>query len=509
MDQKTGLSSSIVEMENITKEFPGVRALAGVSFRLHSGGELRGLVGKNGAGKSTLMNVLTGVFPPDSGEIRIHGRSFARLTTTISRQLGIACVHQHSQLVPTLSIAENVFCGSLPTTRLGLVDWSAVYSQTAQRLGSMGLEIDVRRKVEGLSVAERQIIEIAKALFADARIVILDEATAPLPKNDVEMLFGFVRRQREQGTAFVYISHYLEEIFELCETVTVMKDGRNIGDHVVSDLSPAELIRQISGAEVERFHHEARVHTGGVLLEVRNLDRPGYYAGLSLALQRGEIVGLTGLEGCGKDSLARGLFGMEPLGTGEVVLEGRRYQARSPREALNQGVAYLPRDRHGHGIIGLRSVRENVTLPILSRLASRLGLISRRREHALVRDLIQKLNIVTPSMLQAVQFLSGGNQQKVVFAKLVSVDPRVLFLDEPTQGVDVQAKTEILRIIDQLAREKHVAVVVISEEIRELLDICDRILVMFKGRIVRDFPTHDPQTTVESILHAVEGASQQ
>ena len=486
-----------------------MRALAGVDFRLRSGGELRGLVGKNGAGKSTLMNVLTGVFPPDAGEILVQGKSFARLTTTISRQLGIACVHQHSQLVPSLSIAENVFCGSLPVTRLGLVDWGAVRSQTAERLGSMGLDIDVRRKVEGLSVAERQIIEIAKALFAAARIIILDEATAPLPKNEVEMLFGFVRRQRERGAAFVYISHYLEEIFELCETVTVMKDGKNIGDYVVSDLSLAELIRLISGAEVERFRHEARTHEGEVLLEIRDLDRPGFYEGLSLSLKRGEIVGLTGLEGCGKDSLARGLFGMEPLGTGEVMLEDRRYQARSPRDALNQGVAYLPRDRHGHGIVGLRSVRENVTLPILSRLTNLLGLLSRRREQALVRDLIQKLNIVTPSMLQAVQFLSGGNQQKVVFAKLASVDPKVLLLDEPTQGVDVQAKTEILKIIDQLSQEKSVAVVVISEEIRELLDICDRILVMFKGRIIGEFPANDPRTTVESILHAVEGTAKQ
>ncbi len=506
MDQTTGPAPSIVEMENITKDFPGVRALAGVTFRLRQGGELRGLVGKNGAGKSTLMNVLTGVFPPDTGVIRIQGRSFPRLTTTISRQLGIACVHQHSQLVPSLCIAENVFCGSLPTTRLGLVDWGTVYEQTEQRLGSMGLDIDVRRKVEGLSVAERQIIEIAKALFAKARIIILDEATAPLPKNEVEMLFGFVRRQRERGAAFVYISHYLEEIFDLCETVTVMKDGRNIGDYLVPDLSPAELIRLISGVEVERFRHAPRAHAGGALMEIRNLERPGFYAGLSLALQPGEIVGLTGLEGCGKDSLARGLFGLEPVGTGEVTLEGRPYRARSPREALRQGVAYLPRDRHGHGIVGLRSVRENVTLPILSRLRNGLGLIARRKEDALVRDLIQKLNIVTPSMLQAVQFLSGGNQQKVVFAKLASVDPRVLFLDEPTQGVDVQAKTEILRIIDRLSEEKKVAVVVISEEIRELLDICDRILVMFKGRICREFLARDPQTTVEAILHAVEGA---
>lgn len=505
MDQATSSSPFMVEMKNITKDFPGVRALSGVSFTLRAGGELHGLVGKNGAGKSTLMNVLTGVFPPDSGEIVIQGKSYPRLTTTISRQLGVACVHQHSQLVPSLSIAENVFCGSLPTTRLGLVDWNTIYAETGERLKNLGLDIDVRRKVEGLSIAERQIIEITKALFADARIIILDEATAPLPKSEVEMLFGFVRRQRERGAAFVYISHYLEEIFELCETVTVMKDGRNIGDHDVASLSQPELIRLISGAEVERFRHTDRIAFGEALLEVRDLDRPGMYSQLSLTITRGEIVGLTGLEGCGKDSFARGLFGLEPLGNGVILLGGRPYRARNPREALNQGVAYLPRDRHGFGIVGLRSVRENITLPILSRLMGLLGLVARRRENELVMKLIEKLNITTPSMLQAVQFLSGGNQQKVVFAKLASVDPKVLLLDEPTQGVDVQAKVEILKIIDQLSREKKVAVVVISEEIRELLDICDRIVVMFKGRIVKEFLTNDSKTTSEAILHAVEG----
>jgi len=496
----------LVEMKGITKDFPGVRALSNVDFGLRSGGELRGLVGKNGAGKSTLMNVLTGVYPPDAGEIVIQGKSYARITTTQSRHLGIACVHQHSQLVPPLSIAENVFCGSLPLTRLGLVDWEHVYRETDERLGRLGLQIDVRRKVEGLSVAERQIIEIAKALFADARIIILDEATAPLPKHDVDMLFSFVRRQREGGVAFVYISHYLEEIFEICDNVTVMRDGRNIGDRRVADLTQAELIRLISGVEVERFRRAARQTDSPPVLTIRDLSRPGVYEHLRLDLGKGEIVGLTGLEGCGKDALARGLFGMEEMGEGEVSLFGTPYRAANPREALNRGVAYLPRDRLGFGIIGPRSVKENITLPILSRLLNGIGLLGRKKESELVSRLIEQLDIVTPSMAQAAQFLSGGNQQKVVFAKLASVDPKVLLLDEPTQGVDVQAKIEILKIIDRLSRERGVATVVISEEIRELLDICDRILVMFRGAIVAEFHARDPGVTVERILHAVEGA---
>ncbi len=505
MEGMEGTSDSfIVEMKNIVKDFPGVRALDNVSFRLRPG-EIRGLVGKNGAGKSTLINVLTGVYPFDAGEIIIRGKTFTRMTTALSKQLGIACVHQQTQLVPSLTIAENVFCGNLPLNRVGLVDWHTVNRDAEKRLRRLGLEIDVRRKVEGLSVAERQIIEIAKALFADAQIIILDEATAPLPKHEVELLFSFVRQQRERGVTFVYISHYLEEIFELCDSVTILRDGRNIGDFRVKELTQPELIRLISGTEVERFRHAARMTSDKIVLEIRNLSRAGAYERVNLAIRKGEIIGLTGLEGCGKDSLARGLFGLEPLGDGEVWLAGQPYRARSPREALDRGLAYLPRDRHGLGILGLRPIRENVTLPILRQLITNLGLIARRSEATLVGQLIQKLNIKTPSMEQAVQYLSGGNQQKVVFAKLASVNPKVLLLDEPTQGIDVQAKVEILKIIDQLAQEG-VAVIVISEEIRELLDICDRILVMFLGKIVAEFPVGAPGTTVQDILSAVEGA---
>lgn len=507
MVEASGNETFVIEMRGIVKDFPGVRALASVDFRLCPG-ELRGLVGKNGAGKSTLMNILTGVYSSDAGEIIIDGQPSTHMTTSLAQRLGIACVHQHSQLIPPLSIAENVFCGRLPVTRFGMVDWERVNRDADKRLHQLGLEIEVTRKVEGLTVAERQIIEIAKALFADAQVIILDEATAPLPKNEVEMLFNFVRRQRDRGVAFIYISHYLEEIFELCDTVTVMQDGRNVGDFAVQELTQPQLIRLISGAEVERFRHVSRAGAGDVVLELKGLSRPGAYDSLNLSIRKGEIVGLTGLEGCGKDSLARGLFGLEPMGEGDVWLEGKPYRAVTPREAFECGFAYLPRDRHGYGIVGLRPVRENVTLPILNRLANRIGLLTRRVEADIVSELIGKLNIVTPSMEQPVQFLSGGNQQKVVFAKLVSTYPKVLFLDEPTQGVDVQAKTEILRIIDQISQEGGAAVI-ISEEIRELLDICDRILVMFEGRIVAEMPAGDPNTTVEYILSAVEGTVQQ
>ena len=504
---KTSVASDesyLVEMRDIVKVFPGVRALDHVSFRLRPD-EIHALVGKNGAGKSTLMNILSGIHQPDQGEIWIGGEHIETMTTARARQVGITFVHQRSQLIPGLSIAENIFSGSMPVGRGGFVDWKGLYREAEDRLRRLGLEIDVKRKVAGLSVAEQQIIEIAKALFAEARVIVLDEPTAPLPRSDVELLFSFVRRQRDQGAAFIYISHYLEEVFELCDYVTVLRDGQLVGNHRVSELDQAELIRLISGTKVERFRRERRDLDGKSVLEIEGLTRAGAYTNLNLTLKTGEVVGLTGLEGCGKAMLARGLFGLEPLGEGKVLLEGKPYHAMMPEEALEQGVAYLPRDRHRLGLIGIRSVLENITLPILKRLVNALGLLKTNQEREHAQRFADTLGIVTPSLRQPVEFLSGGNQQKVVFAKLAGTEPKVLLLDEPTQGIDVQAKVEIMKIADRMSRQG-VAVVFISEEIRELLDVCDRILVMYAGQLVSEFVTDEPTTTVERIMHAIEGS---
>ena len=495
----------IVEMRGIVKTFPGVRALDHVDFSV-SAGRIHGLVGKNGAGKSTLMNILTGIYQPDQGEIWVGGSRIHSMTTHQSKQAGIAYVHQRSQLVPYLSIAENIFCGSLPTGAAGFVDWRRLYREADERLRRLGLEIDVTRKVEGLSVAERQILEIAKALFAQARVIILDEATAPLPKDDIDMLFSFVRRQRDDGVGFIYISHHLEEVFEICDAVTVLRDGQLVGNFQVSALDQAELVRLISGVKVERFERARRALDQEPILHIEGLTRTDAYHSLNLTLMKGEVVGLTGLEGCGKAEMARALFGLEPLGEGQVLLEGKPYRAANPDEALRQGVAYLPRDRHWLGIIGIRSVRENITLPILRQLVNALGLIRMDVERSRVVHFVDVLGIKTPSLNQPVEFLSGGNQQKVVFAKLASTNPKVLLLDEPTQGVDVQAKVEIMRIVDHMSQQG-VAVVYVSEEIRELLDVCDRIVVIYEGEAVAEFDPADPGTTADKILLAVEGSS--
>jgi ABC-type sugar transport system ATPase subunit len=490
-------------MLDVVKTFPGVRAVDHVSFHVKTG-EIHGLVGKNGAGKSTLMNILGGIYKPDRGHIRIGGQDVAAMTTVHAKELGIAFVHQTSQLIPPLSIAENIFCGKLPRGRGGFVDWRSLNRRAAARLSQMGLDVDVQQKVEGLTICERQMIEVAKALFADARVIILDEPTAPLPKDDIEMLFSFVRRQREQGASFIYISHYLEEVFELCDAVTVLRNGRLVGSCDIGEIDQPELVRLISGEKIQQFHRAAAQTDTEPVLEIKGLTRPGAYEDLNLTLNKGEIVGLTGLEGCGKAKLARGLFGLEPLGEGTVLLDGEPYRVDLPAAAVKRGLAYLPRDRHGLGIVGIRSVRENLTLPILDRLTGILGLVRAKEEEDLAQNLIDRLGIVTLGLNQSVRFLSGGNQQKVVFGKLAGIEPEVLLLDEPTQGVDVQAKVEIMNIMDDLAQQG-VALAFISEEIMELLDVCDRILVMYEGKIVAQFFPGEPGTTPETVLLAVEG----
>ena len=496
---------NVVEMTSIYKTFPGVKALDDVSFDVRAG-EIHALVGKNGAGKSTLMSILTGLYPPDSGTIRVRGEVIEHMSTHRSQEAGISIVAQHARFVPGLSVAENLFMGQMPTGRGGFVDWRALRRDAAERLERLGLDIDVKKRMEEMTVAERQLIEIARALFADASVIILDEPTAPLPKHEVAMLFDFVRRQREGGASFIYISHYLEEVFEIADRVTVLRNGAEVGTVDVADLTQPQLIQMISGENVERFVRPRRESVGQPVLQIRGLSRARAYEDVELTLHAGEVVGLTGLEGSGPGNLARGLYGLEPMGEGEVVLDGKPYHPSHPSHALEDGVAYLPRDRHGLGIVAIRSVGNNITMSVIGRLTRRLGMIDGGQERSLVDRFIRSLGIKTPSPATHVENLSGGNQQKVVVAKLAATEPKVLLLDEPTQGVDVQAKVEILRIVDQLT-EGGVAVAIVSDELSELIDTCDRIVVFYRGRIAREFIKGTDEMTPATILAAIEGGA--
>ena len=494
----------VLQMRGIGKVFPGVQALTGVDLTVMAG-EIHGLVGKNGAGKSTLMAVLMGIQPVDTGTITIGGTTVSSMNPREAIGAGVAYVPQRINMMNPLTVAENVLAGMMPTNKAGFVAWGKVYAEADRRLKQLGLDLDVRARVEGLSVAEQTMLAIAKALFSNAKLIVLDEPTAALPRPEVDRLFGFVRSLKTHGVAFIYISHHLEEVFEICDRVTVLRNGRLVETRPVAGLDTQMLIRLMVGEDVQEFKREqaTAVHAEEIMT-VRGLVRRGHYEDISFTLHRGEVIGLAGLEGSGASSLAKGLFGLQRLGHGEVMVKGQPFTATAPDAAFAQGVAYLPQDRYLYGIVGARPVRENVTYPILRRLASGLGLIRRSEEQALVRSYVDELGIVTPSQEQAVSLLSGGNQQKVVFAKLATTKPDVLILHEPTQGVDVHAKVDIYRIISEVA-EQGAGVLIISSEVRELLGVCDSILVMYRGRITECFGRGAPETTPEKILLAIEG----
>ena len=500
--EKPKTSEVLLDMRGISKSYPGVQALADADFTVRRG-EIHGLVGKNGAGKSTLMGVLMGIRDADSGSVNMDGQELVDASPQTMLDAGISYVPQHINLLNTLTVAENILVGNLPKNRFGLVDWKAVNVDSQERLLRLGLDMDVRQPVEGLSVAERTMLAIAKALFANARLIILDEPTAALSRVEIDLLFSFVQAQREQGVAFIYISHHLEEVFEICDRVTVMRDGRIVGTREISEIDVPDLIHMMVGGGVQEYQRESAAGAETVF-EVNGLSRRGAYEHIDLSMTRGEVVGLSGLQGSGVDELAQALFGLERLGVGEVLVGGEPYQPGSPKEAFESGVAYLPQDRHRFGLVQLRSVRENVTYSVLDRLVGRLGVLRRANEQQITEEFIDKLGIVTPGTEQRTLLLSGGNQQKVVFAKLAATQPDVLILHEPTQGVDVQAKVDIFNIINDLSAQG-VAILIISSEVRELIGLCDRILVMYEGRISIEFSRAAGDMRPEDILLAIEG----
>lgn len=493
---------SILQMNEVSKAFPGVQALRQVNLTV-SEGEIHGLVGKNGAGKTTLMAVLMGITEPNEGKIEIDGKVFPKMNSKEAIEAGIAYVPQHVAMMDSLTVAENILAGELPKNRLGFINWKQVNKEAEERLEHLDLQMDVTKKVEGLSVAEQTMLAISKALFGHAKLIILDEPTASLSRSDINRLFDFVKSLRDKGVSFVYISHHLEEVFEICDRVTVMRDGRVVDTCEVKDIDIPQLIVMMVGEGVEEYTRDSTC-TDEIVFVLNNLTRRGYYEDISLELKKGEVVGLTGLQGCGAEQLGKGLFGLEYRGIGEISINGEVFTAKRPIDSFNEGLAYLPQDRYRFGLVGVRPVRENVTYPILNRLVRLINLINRNEEKKIVGDFITGLDIITPNQEQPVRLLSGGNQQKVVFAKLASTKPTVLVLHEPTQGVDVRAKMDIFRIIDELAKQG-VATIVISTEIRELIGVCDRILVMNNGKLTHQFNKGAKDTTPENILSAIEG----
>jgi rhamnose transport system ATP-binding protein len=489
-----------LELRGISKRFAATQALDDVSLDLMPG-EIHALVGENGAGKSTLVKILAGVYQPDSGAIWLDGHSTQIHGPARARELGIAVVHQEPRLFPDLTVAENVFIGHAPSGRLGTIDWGGTRLAARALFGELEVQFEVDAPVRGLSMADQQLIEIAKALSVDARVLILDEPTASLSAHEVDRLFAIVRRLRDRGVAILFVSHRLDEVFELCDSATVLRDGRHVTTTSTRELTTADLVRHMVGRTVSLFP-KVETPPGNVLLEVEGLTRAGVFREIAFSVRAGEIVGFAGLVGAGRTEVARVLFGIDRRDDGEVRLDGRAVSFASASEAMDAGIAYLPEDRHQEGLVLDFSIAQNVTLPILPRLFPRL-FVRPSTERRVADEYTKQFDVRMTGVDQLVGALSGGNQQKVVLAKWLASKPRVLILDEPTRGIDIGAKVEVHRIISGLAASG-LGIILISSDLPEVLAMSDRILVLHEGRITAEIPRD--RATEERVMFAATGS---
>ena len=471
----------LLDAVGIAKAYAGVRALKGVSFDLRPA-EVHALVGENGAGKSTLIKIITGAERPDAGTLRVAGRDVPHMDPATSHALGIAAIYQQPALFPHLTVAENV---ALALEGGGLwrrVDWRRRRDAAAALLARVGSRIDPARTVDTLSMPEQQIVEIAKAIGANARIVVMDEPTAALTTREVEHLFLVIGRLRDAHVGVIYISHRLEEIYAVADRITVLRDGLTVDTRPAADVERGELIRLMVGREISAVFPKEAIELGGPVLEVEGLaSAAAGIRDISLTVRRGEILGLAGLVGSGRTELARTLFGLTPADAGTIRLNGTAIRIGSPGDAIKAGIAYVPEDRRQHGVVLDMSIAANTSMASLAAV-SRHGLIDRGRERAAAQDYVDRLRIKSPSVLADVGTLSGGNQQKVALARWLSTNPAVIILDEPTQGVDVGSKAEIHALMQMLAA-RGLAILMISSELPEILGMSDRVAVMHRGTI--------------------------
>ncbi len=500
--QRAGGTPHYLQMRGVSKRYGGTQALRSVDFSARRG-EVHAIVGENGAGKSTLTRILTGAIQSDAGEILLDGEPQAIDSPLRGQQLGIRMVHQHANLVPNLSVTENILLGSMPTGRLKWwIDWPAAHRKAQEILEAIGFKgIDVRTRVFRLSASQHQAVEIAKAVAVEPTILIMDEPSAVLAQDDLRTLFALIRRLRDQGVLVLYISHRLDELYAIADRVTVLKDGALVDTVDPRQTDKDGLIRLMVGRTLQEIFPRRQPRIGAELLTLRALSRTGHFKDVSFAVARGEIVGLYGLIGSGRTEVARCAFGADPPTSGEIRLDGRTLHARSPRDALRAGIAMLTEDRIGNGLVAGLSIRDNVSLASFGAM-SRWGVLHRRRQSALVQSKVRELDVRPADIDRLVRMLSGGNQQKVVLAKWLLTQARILLLDEPTRGVDVAAKKEIYGTVADLA-DRGMGILLISSELPELLGMSDRILVMREGRLVGAFAR--AQATEERILACAAG----
>lgn len=491
----------MIEMTGISKAFSGNQVLKDVSFSLEKG-EIHALMGENGAGKSTMMKVLTGIYKRDAGTIIVKGEEVNFTSPKEAEKAGIAVIHQELNILPHLSIAENLFLGKEETVgKTSILRTKSMNTKTKKILGELGLDVNPSSPASELSVGKQQIVEIAKALSAEAEVIVMDEPTAALTDREIDTLFKTIRNLQKKGVSFIYISHRMEEIFSLCDRITVLRDGEFAGVKYIKETSFEEIVQLMVGRELGERFPERHAEIGEVKLAVKGLSRKGCFENISFELRKGEVLSIAGLMGAGRTEVAQTLFGYRKADAGDVELDGKKVKINSPRTAKNLGIGYVTEDRKSEGLLVDFTVEENISLTNFHEI-SKYGLISQKKESALYQSMKERLGIRTSGPHQTAKSLSGGNQQKVVIAKWIGIEPELLILDEPTRGVDVGAKKEIYSIINQLA-ERGVAILMISSELPEVLGMADRVLIMHEGRLAGELSKEE--MTQEKIMHYATG----
>lgn len=490
----------LLEMRGITKIFPGVQALTEVDFDLQPG-EVHALLGENGAGKSTLMRILFGVHQKDAGQILINGQEVIIHNPHHAQQLGISMVHQELNLVASMNAAQNIALGREKFSLPGVIKWAAVYNEAQEQLARLGVDINMRTPVRHLSVAQQQMIEIAKALSWSAKVLVMDEPTSSLTPHEIDQLFELLNRLTAQGVGVVFISHRMEEIFSLAHRVTVLRDGRKVASWPVKEVNMSQLVQAMVGRSVNQLFPKVETERGGEAVRVEGLQRHNVLRNISFTAYQGEILGIAGLVGSGRTELARAIFGADPIDSGKVYIKGKPVSLHSPQQAIGHGMGFLTEDRKTQGLVLVMSMESNLALPVYDLLA-RVGVIRRDKRRQLATDTIERLKIRPPLPDRQARYFSGGNQQKVVLGKWLARETDILIFDEPTRGIDVGAKAEVHQLMNDLARAGK-CVMMISSELPEILNMSDRILVMREGRLVVELSRHE--ATQELVMEYATG----